>query len=327
MRDILSITDQLGNEFSADTRQIERNVLLQILLISMINTVLYTLYGYFYEHSDTTTRDSFFATILFGALATWVYFSKARSYKKEVVAVVFLLSVLSSFFVFNGFRGICVFDFINLFLFFFTMYEGRKRNIIISILSLIIFVFLIVQLKYPEIIQDRAKNNPDWFFAVNFMTHIIMAVNIGMAFKLAYVKEHAYVKQLLIEMQSLNVDITSQNEELNEMHCELKASNENLENQVRIRTEKLGIQNEKLMMYAYMNSHIFRTPTTRIQGLLSLIKNELISKDVEVVIKLIEKEAIAINHVTTEISKLISEQDEELISEIKERVKLLYEMY
>jgi signal transduction histidine kinase len=293
----------------------------------MINTVLFTLYGYFYEHSITITRDSFIATVLFGLLAIWVYFGKEKNKKKELVSAVFFLSVISSFFVFNGFRGIGTFDFFNLFLFFFTVYEGTKRNYTVSILSLITLILLIVQLKYPEIIQDRAQNYPDWFFAVNFMTHAIMAVNIGMAFKLAYIKEHAYVKQLLKEMQTLNVVITSQNEELNEIHCELKASNENLENQVRIRTEKLGIQNEKLMMYAYMNSHIFRTPTTRIQGLLYLIKKEPISKDAEVMMQLIEKETETISHVTTEISKLISEQDEELVSEIKERVKVLYKMY
>ncbi len=60
---------------------------------------------------------------------------------------------------------------------------------------------------------------------------------------------------------------------------EIESLNESLEEQVRQRTEKLSIQNERLRDYAFFNAHKVRGPLARILGMVALFHNNALEKD------------------------------------------------
>jgi len=65
--------------------------------------------------------------------------------------------------------------------------------------------------------------------------------------------------------------MNASNNLIQEQSEELKTLNQNLADEVKIRTHELEEQNEKLMGYAYYNAHLLRGPFCRIQGLIKLM--------------------------------------------------------
>jgi len=70
-------------------------------------------------------------------------------------------------------------------------------------------------------------------------------------------------------------ELAASNEELKATLEELDIINNNLEIIVSERTKKLEEQNLQLSEYAFINSHLLRSPVARIHGICDIIQNEL----------------------------------------------------
>jgi len=308
------------------SQKIERKILIQILSISIIAVFLYFINALFVVKLKESAIESIYAGVLYSGLLAWVYFSKKAKYAKEVISVFFLISVVSGFFVLGGFKGTPAFDFLNLFLMCAVIFEGKTRNVYLLILAMIASVLYFVQLFLPNIIENRLANSPDWVMLSEIVLRFFLTFNIGMAFRGAYIREHKKANLLLADVRELNDDINTQNEELKSMHEELLSSNERLEELVKARTKSLEEQNEKLIIYAYMNSHIFRGPVSRIQGLLGLMEIEKEESKKAELYGLLLNEIHNVDRVIKDISIILYEKDGELMEELKMKARKLYGM-
>ncbi len=311
--------------YSSDEKtSIERGLLLQVLVISLMGIVLYLIDGVFINPSTDTIRDSCFAFVMYFGLFVWVYYYESFKYRTEIVFWLLAFSCYSGFFVLGGYRGVPAFDMLNLFLLCAAIFENKKRTVFLLVLSISYVVLYYIQARLPHLIVNRAANNPDWYQFISLMLRFLFSINIGLAFHNAFLGEHKKVKKLLRDVQELNRDINNQNEELIRMQEELQSNNENLEQLVQIRTNKLEAQNEKLIMYAYMNSHIFRGPISRVQGLLNLLELEKEIGKREELFQLLTKEIQDVDSVIRDISIMIYEQDQQLMDELRLKAKKLY---
>lgn len=86
--------------------------------------------------------------------------------------------------------------------------------------------------------------------------------------------------------KNLVVNIDEKTKALANANTELKTMNENLDQLVKERTQKVHDQFDQLLKYAHHNSHEVRAPLSRMQGLMSIILQE---KDVESKMDLIKK--------------------------------------
>lgn len=77
------------------------------------------------------------------------------------------------------------------------------------------------------------------------------------------------------ELEEKNKEISTINEDLQALNDHLSENNGSLEAMVRLRTKVLEQQNEQLMEYAFINSHLLRAPLARIMGLSNLIVKDL----------------------------------------------------
>ncbi len=321
----MAIQENIENDLSSDA-VIEKKVLLQIILVSTLGIVLYIVNGLFFSNTVGVIRESVIVFVIYLLLYVWAHRPGLFVVKKRVVSLFILVSVISGFFSLGGFRGVAGFDLINMFLFISVLFQGKERSYSLALLSVVLLGLFYVQVYIPEVIQNRGMEDPEWMFSLNVLLRIGLTFNIGMALRSAYSREHKRVEKLLQEIHTLNADITTHNEELKSMQEELKANNDKLESLVQERTRKLELQNETLVMYAYMNSHVFRGPICRIQGILNLLELE---GDENIKTELhgyLLKEVKEIDKVVKDISLLLYESDADFIEEIRMKAKRLYNL-
>jgi tetratricopeptide (TPR) repeat protein len=114
-------------------------------------------------------------------------------------------------------------------------------------------------------------------------------------------------------IENLNLEINQKNEQLEAVNRDISQINENLEEMVKKRTEKAFEQNERLLRYAFINSHEIRGPLARILGLLYLIKLEDNSIQRHKSFRLLDEATNELDDVIKQTSKLL--EDEELFDD------------
>lgn len=106
---------------------------------------------------------------------------------------------------------------------------------------------------------------------------LVMMIVSGFILYLYYhnKKQHNQkLSKLNQEIFEKHEEILAQAEELTQANEEIGRINESLEAEVKLRTEKIEVQNKKLIEYAYSNAHRVRGPLARIMGLAKLMQNE-----------------------------------------------------
>lgn len=127
---------------------------------------------------------------------------------------------------------------------------------------------------------------------IEFQTTIIIAGSILLAVMsvLGFILYRFYKnkKLLTIQLSRLNREISEkheeilvQSEELTQANQEINRMNESLEGEVKLRTEKIEVQNKKLIEYAYANAHRVRGPLARIMGLVKLMQSETSPEEIK----------------------------------------------
>lgn len=105
-----------------------------------------------------------------------------------------------------------------------------------------------------------------------------------------------------------NEEIQAQAEELKEANRQIQMINENLEDTVYERTQRLKLHNERLVKYARMNAHDVRGPLARILGLVQLL--EVVKPDeTSDYISRVKVSANELDAIIYQMNKILEEDD------------------
>lgn len=121
-------------------------------------------------------------------------------------------------------------------------------------------------------------------------------------------------RSLESHQKTLTYEVDKRTRELADANSELKVMNENLDQLVTERTQKVQDQFEQLLRYAHHNSHEVRAPLSRMQGLMTVILQE---QNIETKMELIEKLKIS----SEELDTVIIEMNQILESELLKKMK------
>jgi signal transduction histidine kinase len=90
---------------------------------------------------------------------------------------------------------------------------------------------------------------------------------------------------------------------------EIKSINENLERLVQERTIELETKNKALEDAAFINAHKLRSPLASILGLVSLIKDQPMSEDLQVMNSHLQESAEKLDEIVSSITEAIERGD------------------
>ncbi|NJN26219.1 MAG: tetratricopeptide repeat protein [Cyclobacteriaceae bacterium] len=110
-------------------------------------------------------------------------------------------------------------------------------------------------------------------------------------------------------IQKLNSEIEDKAEALRLMNEEVKMINSNLEKAVEDRTDKIKAQNQKLVEYAFINSHEIRGPLARVMGLVYLmgLENKILLGDES--FAMLMEATFELDHVIKKASQLLENEE------------------
>ena len=174
-----------------------------------------------------------------------------------------MMSIFGSFLNLGGLKGIAVLDVCNLFIIVTIIFSGVERIVFFSIYLSLFCLLVYIQIFHPNFIQDTRFYDAVWFDTVEIFTRCATAFNVGFALKTEYDKEHNKVLYFNNELKSVNEEITQQQRKI-------MLINENLENLVQERTQRINLLNEKIIKYAFFNAHNVRGHLARIMGLVNI---------------------------------------------------------
>ena len=304
----------------------EINILKRILGFSILCTTPYIFFTLFIQYNYHELLQTLIVFGIFSLLFTWLFFPGLNSLKKHIITNVLIFSVVSGFFVLGGVKGIAAFDLVNTIFFVTLIYIGKERNFYLVYLAIIITVLLIINLTWPENISDHSKNDPLYFTILITIIRFFLSLNLGLSLRDAILKENKKVYKLLEEIKVLNREVSRHNHELKSISKQLLFSNESLEEKIEERTENLRKSNQKLLVYSYINSHIFRAPLARIKGILHLSRIMKKDGDRQELDDLLYKEIDDIDKLTHKISDLINERENSEFEEIVRQAEKIYQI-
>jgi len=112
--------------------------------------------------------------------------------------------------------------------------------------------------------------------------------------------------------------IMSQNFEINQKNETISNHNSNLEETVIKRTQDISDQKEKLLQYAFFNSHKVRAPLANILGAVSIIEESFEDLDLDerdLMLNIIKKESERLDSEVRSVQDIIHQTSDSFISE------------
>ena len=160
-----------------------------------------------------------------------------------------------------------------------------------------------------------------WSFFYIVATHLFEKNEL---YEAAIVKKNRQLKKYNKLIEDQKSEIEAQNEELRQTQEELSMINENLEKIIHERTREIENKNQRLIEYAYINSHILRSPVARIKGLILLIEIAKTAEDREEYMRYMNVTVSELDDVIASITQILNNEDQEKVNEIQNRVRKLY---
>ena len=114
---------------------------------------------------------------------------------------------------------------------------------------------------------------------------------------------------LTIKEIKARLALQASNEEIKRQAEEVKATNENLEILVRMRTLDIEKKNQALEEYAWINAHKLRSPVASILGLMSLLKREEVNPASRVIMNHLHASTERLDEVVSSITEAIERAD------------------
>ncbi|MFQ3577364.1 MAG: hypothetical protein SNJ77_13095 [Cytophagales bacterium] len=300
---------------------LERSIILRVVIGTLLAISLYIFTATFIKYDLEVIIQSSISIGVFGVFGWVVYKSKNFERCKNVFLCVCILSNFASFYFLGGLFGIVALDIVNTFLMICFLSEISKRAYFLFFQILLVVTCGVIQMTDLLPIVDNSEGYPNWVNLSHILVRIGLSVNLGLTLKNAYHSQYISSKDLVSKVNQLNDDLAEQKEDLLSAQEQLTSNNNNLENMVLERTKTLEQQNEMLLTYAYINSHVFRAPICRIKGLKQLIEMTDQANQKDLYLKLIADEIASMDSVVSEIALMLNDSNPEFLDELKNKAK------
>lgn len=186
--------------------------------------------------------------------------------------------------------------------------KGTIRLVMHGITLFVLVFVLVYQYNYPEHFVITQPMDLMGIAIPYLMVYILVSLTAALL-KDRLDESNQELVLLNKDLVEKNCEIETQNEELNSHQEEMNSINVRLEELVEQRTHSLREKNEALARYGFRNAHNVRGPLARILGLINLSKMDK-SITPEMILSMIEKEALQIDYIIHEIARDLGENTE-----------------
>jgi tetratricopeptide (TPR) repeat protein len=183
------------------------------------------------------------------------------------------------------------------------------------------------QIEISNLQKDAALKEEELLRKNTLLFSVIISLTLLTLFLAYYVRNFRFQKSInsLLKQQNqkvsaLNEEIQSQQEEvvrqrdilieknlnIENLHNQLKETNDNLEKIVATRTATLKEQNKRLEEYAFLNAHDLRGPVARILGIINLLGMNHLTEDKPLLLDHLKKTSIELDQITRSISESLN---------------------
>jgi len=241
--------------FDIKYKELERRMFLRTIVVSLLAILLYIAYDVWAGNYGEKLTSAFWGFGVFSVCLLITLYVRNLIFVIYFDSMVFITSIIASFFQMNGFQGVFSLDLLNLYLCVGLMTSGNVRKYGISFCLMLTFVSVYIQLQRTDLISNIRYGDPAIVSLFFLSLRFLLTLSLGMAVKEEYEKEKSIIS-------SLNEDLTSKNEEIQRINNELELS-------VSSRTKEVLEQNQKMIEFAFYNTH--NNNTSSLARLLELV--------------------------------------------------------
>lgn len=297
--------------YPPEDRPLEVNVVLSFTKSTVIITALYAIYDVVQDDYDAGIKAAITMLVYSAMYALILYTKGARMVIKTIMGM-YMLSILGGFFFQGGMFNINGLDMFALVVALTFVFNGNDRIVFLSLYAVQILAVSYVQVAHPEWISNVRDKDPVLVNIAEVFARILNVLYIVYLYKKEFEKERKRVFETNGKLEEANAEVYAQNEVI-------ASYNRSLEGLVEERTRDIQSLNQKLIEYAFFNSHKVRGPLARILGLIYLIRltasadqNENIHS-INDQIAMLEKSATELDDVIKAITVLLDEETKDIL--------------
>ena len=297
--------------YPPEDRSLEVNIVLSFTKSTVIITALYAVYDLFQYDYDAGIKAGITMLVYSAMYALILYTKGARVVIKTIMAM-YMLSVLGGFFFQGGMFNINGFDMFALVIAITFVFNGNDRIVFLSLYTVQILAVSYIQVSHPEWISNVRDKDPMLMNLAEIFARILNVLYIIYLYKKEFERERRRVFETNEKLEQANAEVYAQNEVI-------ASYNRSLEVLVDDRTKDIQSLNQKLIEYAFFNSHKVRGPLARILGLIYLIRlTAAVNQDenirsIDDQITMLEKSATELDDVIKAITVLLDEETKDIL--------------
>jgi signal transduction histidine kinase len=294
-----------------EDRSLEVNVVLSFTKSTVIITTLYAVYDFFQDDYDAGIK-AVITVLVYGLMYALILYTRGGRTVIRVIMAMYMLSVLGGFFFQGGLFNINGFDMFAMVIALTFVFNGSDRVVFLSLYTLQIFVVSYIQIYHPEWISNVRDKDSLLVNIAEIFARILNVLYIIYLYKKEFEKERKRVSEANAKLAEANAEVYAQNEVI-------ASYNRSLEILVEARTKDIQSLNQKLIEYAFFNSHKVRGPLARILGLIYLIRlTSAANQDknihfIDDQIEMLEKSATELDDVIKAITVLLDEETKNIL--------------
>lgn len=185
--------------------------------------------------------------------------------------------------------------------------DFRRTFLLIFQCSLMVCLVLL-QSTFPHLIQNYVEDSILSNTLITFLLVFSFVIYVAIIVRKHHDSAWKRISEQNIEAELKNLEIIRKNSELRKKSLQIDLINKKLNQMVVDRTAKIEKQNNRLVEYAFFNSHKVRGPLARVLGLVELIKNSQEEGEVKLYISKLEQSAAELDAVVSDINQILADQ-------------------
>lgn len=298
-------------KYPKEDRPLEVNIVLSFTRSTLIIILLYSAYDFFRNDYDAGVK-AIASLLVYGTAYVSILYTRGSKASIRSVMGLYMLSILGGFFFQGGMFNINALDMFGLTVALTFVFKGYERVVFLS-LYFMQFVFMgYVELSHSQWITNARDSDPTLVNIVEILARVLNVLYIVFLYKQEFEKERERVFETNGKLEEANAEVYAQNEVI-------ASYSRSLEVLVEERTKDIQSLNQKLIEYAFFNSHKVRGPLARILGLIYLIRLTTAANEnasihvVDDQIDMLDKSATELDDVIKAITVLLDEETKDIL--------------
>ncbi|MBN2485868.1 MAG: GHKL domain-containing protein [Bacteroidales bacterium] len=220
-------SDFTGQELEHEI--IRRIVIYSVVVIGFyISFIIAGIYFYSAEASMGLIIYPFVIAMFFASYFLLKKLNVGHKYIKNYIYLLFVGTVIGSFFDNNGLSGFAIIDIIDLFAVGIFIFTKKSRILAISANIALIAIFAYFQFSHPGLIRYNISFNEQFTLIFGVLSRLVLSYNIFTAVIDAYTNERKRIIQKNQMINEYSDELIKQNSKISELNEELGLTNENL---------------------------------------------------------------------------------------------------